>query len=62
PQTAHRRFHRYAAYFSANFRYGHFLYGRLSRAADLAGVRAVLRRHLGEDPDVVLRPNMNRFR
>ncbi len=62
PQTGHRRFHRYAAYFTANFRYGHFLYGRLCRAADLAGVRRVLRRHLGDDPDVVARPNMNRFR
>ena len=62
PQTGRRRFHRYAAYFTANFRYGHFLYGRLCRAPDLAGVRAVLRQFLSEDPDVVERPSMHRFR
>ena len=62
PETGMRRFHRYAAYYTANFRYGHFLYGRLCRAADLAGVRAVLRRHLSQDPDVVERPSMHRFR
>ncbi len=62
PQTGRRRFHRYAAYFTANFRYGHFLYGRLCRAPDLAGVREVLRRYLSEDLDVVERPSMHRFR
>ncbi len=62
PHTGKRRFHRYAAYFTANFRYGHFLYGRLCRVSDLAGVRAVLREHLTEDPDVLPRPNMHRFR
>ncbi len=62
PQTGRRRFHRYAAYFTANFRYGHFLYGRLCRPPDLAGVRAVLRQYLSEDPDIVERPSMRRFR
>ncbi len=62
PQTGRRRFHGYAAYFTANFRYGHFLYGRLCRATDLAGVRAVLRQFLSEDPDIEARPNMRRFR
>ncbi|MDJ0856805.1 MAG: tRNA-dihydrouridine synthase family protein [Desulfobacterales bacterium] len=62
PQTGRRRFHRYAAYFTANFRYGHFLYGRLCRPADLAGVRTVLRQFLSEDPEIVERPSMHRFR
>jgi nifR3 family TIM-barrel protein len=62
PQTAQRRFHRYAAYFTANFRFGHFLYGRLCRADDLAAVRAVLRQYLAENPDVMPRPSMRRFR
>ena len=61
-QTGKRRFQRYAAYFTANFRYGHFLYGRLCRAHDLAGVRGVLREYLTENPDVQARPNMHRFR
>ncbi len=62
PQTGRRRFHRYAAYFTANFRFGHYLYGRLCRAADLAGVRAVLQQYLSKDPDIVARPSMRRFR
>jgi nifR3 family TIM-barrel protein len=62
PQTGQRRFHRYAAYFTANFRFGHFFFGRLCRANDLAGVREVLRHYLSEDPDIVPRPNMCRFR
>jgi nifR3 family TIM-barrel protein len=62
PQIGRRRFHRYAAYFTANFRFGHFLYGRLCRAEDLKGVRAVLRQHLNGDPDIVPRPSMRRFR
>ena len=62
PQIGRRRFHRYAAYFTANFRFGHFLYGRLCRAADLAGVREVLRQYLAAAPDVMPRPSMRRFR
>jgi tRNA-dihydrouridine synthase len=62
PITGQRRFHRYAAYYTANFRFGHFLYGRLCRASDLAGVRAVLRKYLSDNPDVVPRPSMRRFR
>ncbi len=62
PRTGMRRFHRYAAYYTANFRYGHFLYGRLCRADNLAGVRAVLRKYLSEDADIVAQPNMCRFR
>ncbi|MBL0716284.1 MAG: tRNA-dihydrouridine synthase family protein [Desulfosarcina sp.] len=62
PRTAMRRFHRHAAYFTANFRYGHFLYGRLCRATDLAAVRGVLRQYLETDPDVLPRPSMRRLR
>jgi nifR3 family TIM-barrel protein len=62
PQTGRRRFHRYAAYYTANFRFGHYLYGRLCRAPDLAGVRAVLKQYLDDDPDIVPRPYMRRFR
>jgi tRNA-dihydrouridine synthase len=62
PQTGRRRFHRYAAYLTANFRYGHFMYGRLCRPPDLAGVRKVLRQLLSDDPEILVRPNMRRFR
>lgn len=62
PHTGKRRFHRYAAYYTANFRFGHFLYGRLCRASNLAGVRSVLREHLSGNPDIMPRPSMRRFR
>lgn len=62
PTTALRRFMRYAAYFSANFLYGHTLYARLHRAQDMDAVRDTLERFFDIAPEVVKRPNMNRFR
>jgi nifR3 family TIM-barrel protein len=62
PATALRRFMRYAAYFSANFLYGHSLYAQLSRARDMSAVRDELEDFFDRAPEVVRRPNMNRFR
>jgi len=62
PATALRRFRRYAAYFSANFLYGHTLYSQLMRARDMDAVRDTLEGFFETTPEVVRRPNMNRFR
>ena len=62
PATALRRFMRYAAYFSANFLYGHTLYAQLTRARVMEDVRGTLDRFFETAPAVVRRPNMNRFR
>jgi tRNA-dihydrouridine synthase B len=62
PATALRRFRRYAAYFSANFLFGHTLYAQLTRAVDMDGVRATLDRFFDMAPALAQRPNMNRFR
>jgi len=62
PATALRRFMHYAAYFSANFLYGHFLYARLTRARDMDAVRDTLEDFFDRAPEVTRRPNMNRFR
>jgi tRNA-dihydrouridine synthase B len=62
PATALRRFRRYAAYFSANFLYGHTLYAQLMRAQDMDAVRDALEDFFAKAPEVARRPNMNRFR
>jgi nifR3 family TIM-barrel protein len=62
PATALRRFRKFAAYFSANFLYGHTLYARLSRAQDMTAIRETLVRFFEAPPEVAARPNMNRFR
>ena len=62
PATARRRFMRYAAYFSANFLYGHTLYAQLSRARNMDAVRDTLEVFFETSPEVVQRPNMTRFR
>jgi len=62
PQTAMRRFRRWAGYLSANFLYGHTLQARLTRAADMDGIRTVLAAFFAEAPHRAQRPNMNRLR
>ncbi|UCF95680.1 MAG: tRNA-dihydrouridine synthase family protein [Desulfobacterales bacterium] len=61
PPRALRRFKRFALYFSANFRFGHTLYSRISKVRNMAEVEDVLRRFFSDPPDVVSRPNMNFF-
>jgi nifR3 family TIM-barrel protein len=62
PATALRRFRRFAAYFAANFLYGHTLYARLTRAQNMDAVRDTLDWFFDMAPEVAQRPNMNRFR
>ena len=62
PTTALRRFMHYAAYFSANFQFGHTLYANLSRTKDMDAIRDTLDRFFDISPDLLQRPNMNRFR
>ena len=61
PPKAIRRFKRFALYFSANFRFGHTLYGWISSAPDMARVEDVLCRFFETTPDIISRPNMNFF-
>jgi nifR3 family TIM-barrel protein len=62
PATALRRFRKFASYFTANFLYGHTLYAQLTRAQDMDAIRDTLDRFFDVAPEVVKRPNMNRFR
>lgn len=60
--VALRRFHRFAAYYTANFTFGHALYARLCKAATPAEVKQSLADFLEAAPQTISRPNMNRFR
>jgi nifR3 family TIM-barrel protein len=62
PATALRRFRRFAGYFSANFLYGHTLYAQLMGARHMDDVRQTLERFFSHSPELLQRPNMNRFR
>ena len=57
-----RRFKRFSMYFSANFRFGHTLYTRISNANRFEEIRSVLNAFFSQNPELVSRPNMNLFR
>jgi len=61
PVRAIKRFRRFSFYFCANFRFGHALYTRILKAADLAEADAIIRRFFEQPPDIQTRPNMNFF-
>jgi len=61
PQSAVRRYKRFAYYFSANFRYGHTLYSRVLNASDMAQIEQIIDRFFTQCPDLVARPNLNFF-
>jgi nifR3 family TIM-barrel protein len=56
PQTGLRRFHRFAAYYAANFRFGNMLHGLVNRAASLQEVPEILERFFDTCPEIVERP------
>jgi tRNA-dihydrouridine synthase B len=56
-----RRFRRFAFYFSANFRFGHTLYTRVSNASNMAAMEDVLCRFFESAPQTASRPNLNFF-
>ncbi|MEE4261279.1 MAG: tRNA-dihydrouridine synthase family protein [Desulfobacteraceae bacterium] len=61
PVRAIKRFRRFSFYFCANFRFGHALYTRILKAADLAEADATIRRFFEQPPEIQTRPNMNFF-
>jgi nifR3 family TIM-barrel protein len=60
--TALRRFHRFAAYYSASLRFGHTFFSRLCRARTLASVRRCLDAFLTPPLELAGRPAFSRFR
>ena len=60
--TAVRRFKKWAAFFTAAFRFGHTFYAHIRRAADIRQIHAVIDDFFDQDPELAGRPNMNQFR
>ncbi len=62
PGQAIRRFKRFAYYFSANFKFGHTFYTRISNAGDMAAAKECVNVFFKTPPEYGLRPNLNFFR
>jgi nifR3 family TIM-barrel protein len=62
PQSALRRFKRYAAYLSSIFVYGNSLYNRLRNADQFNTIESVLNDFFSKAPQQLKRPNMNFMR
>jgi nifR3 family TIM-barrel protein len=62
PQSALRRFKRYAAYLSAIFVFGNSLLNRLRNADDFSAIEVVLHDFFSKAPRQLKRPNMNFMR
>jgi tRNA-dihydrouridine synthase len=56
PGTALRRYNRFAAYFSANFTFGHTFFSRICKAHTLEGAAEATRRFFDTSPSTVDRP------
>ena len=61
PTRAIRRFKRFAYYFSANFKFGHTFYTRVSNAKDMASVIDCINAFFKKSPECLRRPNLNYF-
>jgi nifR3 family TIM-barrel protein len=62
PAVALRRFNTFAAYFSANFRFGHAFNLLVHRAGSIEELREILSRFFETPPDVLVRPNISMLR
>jgi tRNA-dihydrouridine synthase B len=62
PVTALRRFHKFAPYFAANFRFGHAFLSRIHKAKSLPALRETLADFFATPPDIVGRLNPGLFR
>ena len=62
PHIAMRRFHRFSAYFSANFRFGHTLFRSICKARDPEAVMMALEQFFKQSPEVLSKPNITLFR
>ena len=56
-----RRYKKFARYFSANFKFAHSFFRRMTNASDLSALRSELEAFFSQDPQTVSRPNMNFF-
>jgi nifR3 family TIM-barrel protein len=62
PQTAIRRYYRFAAYYAANFKFGHMFHSRVHRAKSIDALRDAVAAFFEAPPEIVARPNMTMLR
>jgi tRNA-dihydrouridine synthase B len=60
-RRALRRYKKFALYYSANFKFAHSFFKRIGNARDLKALRQELDSFFSDDPETVVRPNMNFF-
>jgi nifR3 family TIM-barrel protein len=60
--TALRRFYRFAAYYAANFRFGHSFFSRIHQCKDCGSLRTVIRDFCSSSPETADRPNISLLR
>lgn len=61
PGRALRRYKKFSAYYSANFKFAHTFFKRMGNAMDLEALRGDLDAFFSRNPETVTRPNMNFF-
>lgn len=60
-RRALRRYKKFALYYSANFKFAHSFFKRIGNSRDLKALRKELDSFFGDNPETVVRPNMNFF-
>jgi nifR3 family TIM-barrel protein len=61
-QTAIRRYYRFAAYYAANFKFGHTFYSMVHRAKTIDALRGAVARFFEAPPEIAARPNITMLR
>ncbi|MEZ4524648.1 MAG: tRNA-dihydrouridine synthase family protein [Desulfobacterales bacterium] len=62
PETAMRRFYKFAPYYASNFRFGHSFYSQVHRAKDPDSLREIIKIFFASEPETVSRPNITLLR
>jgi len=62
PHVALRRFHKFASYYGANFRFGHTFNAMICKAKDIDAAREAVTRFLETRPEISVRPAITMMR
>ncbi|MGE0087814.1 MAG: tRNA dihydrouridine synthase [Desulfococcaceae bacterium] len=62
PETAMRRFYKFAPYYASNFRFGHTFYSQVNKAKNPDSLREIMGKFFASGPETVSRPNITMLR
>ncbi len=62
PPTALRRYAKFAAYFAANFKFGHFFFSLVHKAKTIDALKAAVSTFFDTTPEIALRPHITMLR